>query len=327
MIEVMVSKRIVLLVGITSVALGSAGIIKLVSGRSASVQPELQKTTTNQVLSAIGSNNKQQTATLKENSNMTNSIGTAELSNNQKLIWQQDFSIQKDGAPDSKYWNIADSSLPIYNQEEQVYSLHSNNVRISGGKLILEARKTSAGISSGRIDTKGKQDIEQGSRLEARIRLPKGMGAWPAFWLLSANQPHTSKLNPTDSDWQQERFYMLDGEVDIMEAYGRYPGVIESTVHTFAKSQEKQQTITDLPDGFHTYWLEWHDDRLIFGVDDEVYNTYSKDGDTSIWPFTDDNKMYIILNLAIGGSGGGQIVQSPNDVWRMEVESIKYYKL
>lgn len=249
------------------------------------------------------------------------------LQNPNILVWQQDFSGQQEGTLDASFWNIATPDLPIYNDEKQIYFPGSDNVRVSDGKLVLEAHRTSNGYSSGRVDTKGKLDVAQNSRLEARIRLPRGQGVWPAFWLLSDNLPHTSKFAPTDEDWQKERFYMWDGEIDIMEAYGSIPGVVESTVHTFAKSQDRQQAITNLPDGFHTYWLEWRDDKLIFGVDDEAYNTYSKDGDTSIWPFTDDNKMYIILNLAIGGSGGGRIVQSPNDVWRMEIASVKYYRL
>lgn len=244
-----------------------------------------------------------------------------------KLIWQQDFNVADSSALDSRYWNVANSALPIYNEEQQIYSPGSSNVRVAGGRLILEAHNSTSGITSGRVDTKGKVRVEQGTRLEASIKLPKGKGVWPAFWLLSDNQPHTVKLQPTESDWQSPRFYMRDGEIDIMEAYGTFPGVIEATAHTFGRSYEKQHNLPDSSDVFHTYWLEWHADKLVIGVDDTTYSTYEKSGTSETWPFTRDNQFYVILNLAMGGSGGGQITQSTGDNWRMEVDYIRYLQL
>lgn len=245
-----------------------------------------------------------------------------------KLVWQQDFSKYPNGQPDPKYWNVATAATPIYNDEAQKYDASSANVRIAGGKLILEARKTASGYTSGRVDTMNKQQVTIGSRLEASIKLPKGKGTWPAFWLLSANQPHTAKLHPTDADWAGERFYMWDGEIDIMEAYGTYPNTVEASVFTFGKDEEKSTPVPGASDGFHTYWLEWRADGLTFGVDGRAYSTYKKaSDDVRLWPFNADNKMYVILNLAMGGSGGGTIVQAAGDNWGMEVAWVKYFSL
>lgn len=243
-----------------------------------------------------------------------------------KLVWQQDFSTQNNQL-DTRYWNVATSTMPIYNQEIQVYSSSSENVRVTDGKLILEARQNGNSLTSGRVDSKGKFVVESGSRLEASIKLPKGRGTWPAFWLLSENQIHTTKLAPNDGDWQKPRFYLWDGEIDIMEAYGNYPGSVEATVHTFANSASKTKAIPDSSDAFHTYWFEWQKDKLIFGVDRTTYHTYTKSSNVDKWPFTEDNKFYVIFNLAMGGSGGGQIVNSAGDNWQMEVQNIKYYRL
>lgn len=254
---------------------------------------------------------------------------TASTKDNKKmqLLWQQDFSKVSKGTPDPRFWNIATEATHVYNGEMQRYSPNSENVRIENGRLILEAHRTNDGYTSGRIDTKGRVYIESNSRLEANIKLPRGKGTWPAFWLLSSNQPVTSRMNPSDADWQKDRFYMWDGEIDIMEAYGVFPGMVEATVHTFDLSQEKQYKIPGNPHDFHTYWLEWDSERLTIGIDEFAYNTYGKSSSLSRWPFTEDNKFYIILNLAMGGTGGGQIVSSKDDVWRLEVESIKYYRL
>jgi beta-glucanase (GH16 family) len=243
----------------------------------------------------------------------------------QGLLWQEDFTHYSAAQPSAAYWNIADRSLPIYNNEAQVYS--PSMVRVSDGALLLEAQKQGNSVISGRVDSKHKLTISSGTRLTARIRLPKGRGTWPAFWLLSDNQPYTSRLHPTIADWEAERFYMWDGEVDIMESYGRYNAMVEGTLHTFDQSFEKDQALSN-PDGWHTYWLEWRADSMTMGVDDLVYVSYPKGTKpTSSWPFGPENKYYIILNLAMGGDGGGPIIQAPSDRWQMQVARVAAYKL
>lgn len=246
-------------------------------------------------------------------------------SNVSKILWSQNFGSYSGSTLNEVYWNVATQSQPIYNDEQQKYDTSSSNVRIEGGNLVLEARYSSMGLTSGRVDTKGKVKISPGSRLEARIKLPKGKGVWPAFWLLSDNQPFTARLNPTDLDWATDRFYLHDGEIDIMESYGSYPGIVEATVHTFAQTNEQQRTVSD--EGYHNYWLEWKADSLVMGVDDKILSTYSADPSSLKWPYTQDNQMYIILNLAMGGTGGGAIEIAPSDIWRMEIASISLLKL
>lgn len=243
------------------------------------------------------------------------------------LIWEQDFS--KLSSIDQSFWNIATPALPIYNNEAQKYYNQPSNVRIENSALVLEAQKQPDGShASGRVDTKGKKAVELGSRLEARLKLPSGKGTWPAFWMLSGNNPYTSALNPTDADWQKPRFYLWDGEIDIMEAYGTYPGVVEATAHTYARSSSGSILKSDASTSFHTYWLEWRTDKLVFGVDDKTIFTKNKtSGTTAEWPFNAENKFYIILNLAMGGNGGGNIIQSSGDNWRLEIASVKYFKL
>lgn len=317
------SKRVLLSVGAVSVVLGAVGGIYSMSNRFGLGGTEPTPGDTNKVLSAAETTNLESPGLSKPPIALSATVKTEAQS---KLVWQQDFTAQPDSRPDSRYWNVATPNLPVYNEEEQVYAPGTHNVRVAGGRLVLEAHRSAKGFTSGRIDTKGKVKVELGGRLEARIKLPRGRGTWPAFWLLSENQPYTTKLRPTEADWQSARLYMWDGEIDIMEAYGAYPGIVEATVHTFGRSQEKQQVLDD-SSTFHTYWFEWQENKLVFGVDDTTYSTYDKSGRSDTWPFTKDSQFYIILNLAMGGSGGGQVVERPDDVWRMEIESIKYLRL
>ena len=81
-----------------------------------------------------------------------------------------------------------------------------SNAHVSHGSLILEARKFVTGnatsYTSAKIVSRGKADfgvtnyeelklsnnatttLEVGRRFESRMKLPWGLGIWPAFWML-----------------------------------------------------------------------------------------------------------------------------------------------
>jgi beta-glucanase (GH16 family) len=250
--------------------------------------------------------------------------------------WSQDFSRMPNGSIDEQVWrHELAPEVPGYNNEAQGYTKSLKNVRIEDGSLVLEAHREpytypndpeqrTFGFTSGRIDTLGNLDFEFG-KLEAKIKLPKGTGTWPAFWLLSANQVHTNALNPTNQDWGEKRFYMHDGEVDIMEAYGSMPGVVEATVHTFAQSPEDQINVPDASETFHTYGIEITPTKLTWTINGRPYYTFEKPSDNpDQWPFGNGNRLYAILNLAMGSAGGE--IDPKEDSWRMEVGAVNFYE-
>jgi beta-glucanase (GH16 family) len=250
--------------------------------------------------------------------------------------WSQDFSKSPDGPLDTKVWiHEADPAVPGYNDEKQGYTNHPQNVRIENGQLLIEAHRESYtypndpsgrsyDITSGRINTKNSFAFEYG-KLEATMKLPEGQGTWPAFWLLSANEPNISKMNPTNKDQENDRFYLHDGELDIMEAYGHTPGIIEATAHTFKNSIEKQLAVPDAGKAFHTYGIEITPTKIIWTIDHKPYHSLNKSSENpDAWPFGNGNKFYAILNLAMGGSGGGEI-DPAQSTWSMEVKSVDFY--
>jgi beta-glucanase (GH16 family) len=101
------------------------------------------------------------------------------------------------------------------------------------------------------------------------------------------------------------------GEIDIMENVGFDPLAIHASVHTAAYNHTigTQKTaivnVTNPSEGFHVYAMEWSPDRIEVFVDGQKYFTFRNEGAGSrVWPF--DRPQYLLINLAIGGSWGGQ---------------------
>ncbi|MEK7152379.1 MAG: glycoside hydrolase family 16 protein [Patescibacteria group bacterium] len=253
-----------------------------------------------------------------------------------KPSWVQNFAAMRSGSVDRNVWrHETDPAVPTYNDEAQAYT--ENNVRIERGRgLLIEARRQpyrypngpnhkAYGITSGRIDTRDSLSFEYG-KFEVEMKMPEGKGTWPAFWFLSANQAHTTKLHPTDADWEKERFYLHDGELDVVEYYGHTPGVVEATLHAYAESTEGHVSVADAEDAFHTYGVEVTPTEVRWTIDGKTYFKREKPSDNpDEWPFGNGNQFYAILNLAMGGSGGGEVDDSKSR-WTMEVKSAAFYE-
>jgi beta-glucanase (GH16 family) len=101
------------------------------------------------------------------------------------------------------------------------------------------------------------------------------------------------------------------GEIDIMENVGFDPLVIVGSVHTKAYNhtigthKSSRVTVASPWEDFHVYAMEWYPDRIDIFVDGQKYFTFANEGTGSAaWPF--DKPQYLLINLAIGGSWGGQ---------------------
>ena len=210
------------------------------------------------------------------------------------LVWQDEFNTR--GLPDAGRWDH-EVGL-IRNNERQYYTRdRPKNARVENGMLVIEAHRepyqsadyTSASLTSHSSWTYG--------RIEVRARLPKGRGTWPAIWMLGANI--------RDVGWP------ACGEIDIMEHVGFDPGRIHANIHTRAynhvqgTNKGNSRLISGSDEGFHVYSAVWTPQQIDVFVDDQRYFTFAKEpGGDAVWPF--DKPHYLILNLAVGGSWGGQ---------------------
>jgi beta-glucanase (GH16 family) len=201
------------------------------------------------------------------------------------------------GSPDPAKWGY--NLGYVANDEKQYYTSRSENVRTEAGSLVIEARKEAYqgyAYTSARIHTRGRFELLYG-RVEVRARLPTGRGTWTAIWILGTNH--------TQVGWP------ACGEIDIMENVGFDPLRIHASVHTadynhtIGTQKTASVTIGSPWEDFHLYAMEWYPDRIEVFVDGQKYFTFRNDSSGSrTWPF--DKSHYLILNLAIGGSWGGQ---------------------
>lgn len=250
--------------------------------------------------------------------------------------WQQDFKFMDRTTLDTNVWryDIA-HEVPGYNNESQAYTDWYDNVRIEPGTgLIIEALRRqyqypddpsgkTYEITSGRIDTLHSFSFEYG-KVEARLKVPEGAGVWPAFWLLSGNEIHTESGRPSETERASERFPAYNGEIDIMEYYGNNPGVIEATVHTFEASSAQTIHLSAAATEFHTYGVEVAPESITWTLDGEPYHYFEKVSDEpERWPFGQGNRLYVILNLAMGGPAGD--VQPDRQSWQLLAEHVRYH--
>ena len=104
-------------------------------------------------------------------------------------VWEDDFDGASDEPPDPEAWafDLGRGDQGWGNAELQVYTDRAGNVAQTGdGMLAITARAESldgADFTSARIKTQGRYTFTYG-RVEARIKLPRGAGIWPAFWMI-----------------------------------------------------------------------------------------------------------------------------------------------
>ena len=238
--------------------------------------------------------------------------------NKMKLVWSDEFNYK--GLPDTSKWNYDTGGHGWGNNELQFYTANrSENARVENGHLIIEARKENyegKNYTSARLFTKEKEDWKYG-RIEVKAKLPKGVGSWPAIWMLSSTTP---------LKWPD------DGKIDIMEHVGYDQGKIHASTHCkdyYFVINTQKTAITDIPDcseKFHVYALDWTADTIKISVDNRVYFSFGNEHlGKDKWPF--NTPFYLLLNIAVGGNWGGQKgVDDRAFPMKMEIDYVRVYQ-
>ncbi len=226
------------------------------------------------------------------------------------LVWSDEFDIP--GLPDASKWGYDLGAGGWGNNELQYYTNRVENADVSGGTLKITAKAESylgSPYTSARLLSRGKFSFKYG-RIEARAKLPAGVGTWPAIWMLGDNISSVG--------------WPACGEIDIMEHVGAQLNKIYGTLHhpghSGGNGDGSTTIISNATTAFHKYAMEWSASTIRFLVDDVPFYTFSN---SSGLPF--NQNFFIILNVAMGGNFGGPV--DPAFVSAaMEIDYIRVYQ-
>jgi beta-glucanase (GH16 family) len=243
-----------------------------------------------------------------------------------KLMWSDEFNAP-DGAPvDSSKWAFDTGAHGWGNQELEYYTARPENVSQHGGNLVITARAerylgpdgVARDYTSARLKTEGKFSEKYG-RFEARIKIPRGQGLWPAFWMLSEDRGK--------HEWPQ------GGEIDIMENIGKEPRLVHGTIHGPGYSGEHGISASfalpgpgDFADDFHIFAIEWAPRSIRFYVDDHLYATRTPADIPKGAKWVYRHPFYLLLNVAVGGNWPGDPDGSSVFPQAMLVDYVRVYK-
>lgn len=237
---------------------------------------------------------------------------TVKAADNYELVWSDEFN---GNYLDTNTWNyeIGTGSWGWGNNEQQYYT--DRNIKVSNGTMKITAKREDYGgmkYTSSRITTKNKKNFKYG-KIEARIKMPKFKGVWPAFWMLGANQDSVG--------WPK------CGEIDIVEAIND-ENLVYGTLHWFHDPGNNNAdsgssvAVADRTE-YHVYGVEWTADKLRWYVDGKVYRTMDVSNDS----FSEVRKEYfVIFNMAIGGQWPGYDIDETAFPATMEVDWVRAYK-
>jgi beta-glucanase (GH16 family) len=259
--------------------------------------------------------------------------GMAQAQNRrERLLWSDEFNgVASSFPPSPANWTFETGSNGFGNQELETYCTYGSsqppcdaaqpNAFVGkDGYLHIVARSDGRGhYTSARIKSEGLKSFQYG-RIEARIKIPKGEGFWPAFWMLGDNIPKVH--------------WPACGELDIMENIGKKPGTIYGSIHGTGFTGTQIGLPFTLPhneafgNAFHVFGLLWSPQKVEYYVDDpaHVYASFTPASlpAGAVWPF-DDGKFFFLLNLAIGGDWPGSPDASSKFPQEMLVDYVRVY--
>lgn len=248
-----------------------------------------------------------------------------------ELVWADEFS--QDGWPDPRHWTYERGF--VRNQELQWYQ--ADNALVKNGFLIIEARKEprpnplfergstdwrrnreQAEFTSASLTTRGLHSWRYG-RFEMRARIDVRAGMWPAFWTVG-----------DAGRWPGS------GEIDIMEYYRGNLLANAAWADASGKAvwDDSRKPVAELGGDtwsreFHIWRMDWDENEIRIYVDSTLLNTTdlraaaNGGGEAGRNPLQQPH--HIILNLAIGGTNGGD-PSATKFPGRFEIDYVRVYR-
>ncbi len=223
------------------------------------------------------------------------------------LVFSDEFDGPAGSPPNSAKWRHDIGGSGWGNNELQYYTNRTDNVGLDGaGHLALTARRNNpAGYqcwygtctyTSGKLTTAATFTQAYG-RFETRMKIPRGQGMWPAFWMLGNDIGQVG--------------WPASGEIDVMENVGNVPGTVHGTLHgpgySGGSAVGASYTLPNgqaFADAFHTFTVDWEPGAITWYIDGIQYSRKTAaDLRGNRWVF--DHPFYLLMNLAVGGNWPG----------------------
>lgn len=247
--------------------------------------------------------------------------------NNQPAKWQLIWNDEFDGAAiDKSKWTAEVGGGGWGNRELQYYTNRNDNAFQTNGSLVIKAIKeqysgtdnVNRAFTSARLTSRKSFTATYG-KFEARIKLPRGQGIWPAFWMMG--------------DDIDKVHWPACGEIDVMENIGKEPSMVHGTIHGPGYSGANGITSSyalpgkqSFSDSFHTFAVEWEPNVIRFVCDGVCYKTLTPadlpQGTTWVY----NHPFFILLNLAVGGNWPGNPDETTTFPQLMLVDYVRVYQ-
>ena len=211
---------------------------------------------------------------------------------NKKVLFFDDFTSAN---LDRSKWNVIITG-DHFNDELQAYIDSASTLFVENGCLVFRPQYSPGFITkdgkrfdftSARITTQNKFDFAYGTA-EAKIKLTKGSGLWPAWWMLG------------------NQIWPATGEIDIMENIGESdwanvavhgPGYSGETPFVNRQYFNASNDVTN----WHVYAVEWSPTEMIFKYDGIVMYKVTKTMINHYGKWVFDEPKHLLLNFAVGG--------------------------
>jgi beta-glucanase (GH16 family) len=235
-----------------------------------------------------------------------------------KLVWNDEFNAAE---LDKRNWTFDLGGGGWGNNELERYTNERTNVFVANGELVIQAVKSGTNYTSARLKTQGLRSWTYG-KMAARMKLPYGVGIWPAFWLLGNGI--------TTVGWPR------CGEVDIMELIGG--GAADGTIYGTMHWQENGSPISkasgpySLPksqffyQAYHVFEIEWSATNFVWKLDGAKYFTAPINPTAQPGTAAFQQPFFIILNLAVGGNWPGPPNSSTVFPQQLQVDWVRVYQ-
>jgi beta-glucanase (GH16 family) len=242
-----------------------------------------------------------------------------------RLTWADEFDGPAGQPPDAARWtfDVGTGVNGWGNGQLEFDTARPENASLDGaGNLVITARREAyqgRQYTSARMLTQGLFAQRYG-RFEARIKLPRGQGIWPAFWMMGESFGAVG--------------WPACGEIDVMEYRGQEPGRVSGSLHGPGYSGGQALTgSTGLPggagfdDAFHVFAVEWTPEWVAWELDGVTWQVVVRGAaPPGAWAF--DQPFFILLNVAVGGGYVGDPDPSafPPEGVRTLVDWVRVYQ-